>query len=64
MATACLLCWACIALLRWARAAAPFALLPLPTAVCRTFIPLVAEVPFDDEDRFVEVLKKAGLTEG
>lgn len=25
---------------------------------------LPAEVPYDDEDKFVEVLKKAGLTEG
>ena len=26
--------------------------------------PPAAEVPYDDEDKFVEVLRKAGLTEG
>lgn len=37
---------------------------PHPPTHSLTHPPLPAEVPFDDEDKFVEVLKKAGLTEG
>lgn len=36
----------------------------LPALPSHPVLPCTAEVPFDDEDKFVAVLRKAGLTDG